>query len=150
MRSPSGELSTQFSLHDAEWLGDIKYDFLVTEISDKIITTLDLLTEDGLVEKDLTLREKYNKYLHPKAMNLDDQRIWQALSSGSVLDVFQFNSAVEFYCFHKCISCLLKNQSNESSVLPIRSFCSSVESSTKYALYPAMRTSRSLYFSGSF
>ena len=94
MRSPSGELSTQFSLHDAEWLGDIKYDFLVTEISDKIITTLDLLTEDELVEKDLTLREKYNKYLHPKAMNLDDQRIWQALSSGSVLDVFQFNSAV--------------------------------------------------------
>lgn len=94
MRSPSGELCTQFSLHDAEWLGDIKYDWLVTEISDKIITTLDLLTEDGLIENNLTLREKYNKYLHPSSMNTTDERIWKALREGSVLDVFQFNSIV--------------------------------------------------------
>ncbi len=94
MRSPSGELCTQFSLHDAEWMGDIKYDFLVTEISDKIIACIDLLTEDKLMDRNLTLREKYNKYLHPNVLPIEDEKVWKALADGSVLDVFQFNSAV--------------------------------------------------------
>ena len=37
MRTPSGDLITCYDLHKAEAAGDTKYDFLVTEISDKII-----------------------------------------------------------------------------------------------------------------
>jgi DNA polymerase III subunit alpha len=94
MRSPNGDLITQYSLHDAEYVGDVKFDFLVTEISDKIIYCLDLLQKDGLVEKDFTLRQLYDKYLHPENINLDDKRIWEALAEGNIIDVFQFNSEV--------------------------------------------------------
>lgn len=42
----------------------------------------------------MSLREVYNKYLHPEVIDLNDNRIWDGLSSGTVMDVFQFNSDV--------------------------------------------------------
>ena len=94
MRTPSGDLITQYSLHDAEYAGDIKYDFLVTEISDKIISCLEFLQKDNVIEQDLSLRELYDKYLHPSVLDLEREEIWKALGEGTVLDVFQFNTAV--------------------------------------------------------
>ena len=47
MRSPNGDLITQFSLHDAEKLGDTKFDFLVTEVCDKLTNAINLLKQDG-------------------------------------------------------------------------------------------------------
>ena len=94
MKSPNGDLTTQFDLLDAEEAGDVKFDFLVTEICDKISTAIDLLQNDGYFEKDFTKRQIYDKYLHPQVLNLKDQRIWDALAAGTVQDVFQFNSAV--------------------------------------------------------
>ena len=43
MRTPSGDLITCYDLHMAEAAGDTKYDFLVTEISDKFINCFDLI-----------------------------------------------------------------------------------------------------------
>lgn len=94
MRTPSGDLITCYDLHMAEAAGDTKYDFLVTEVSDKIITCFELLQKDEVIETNLSLRELYEKYLHPEHINTEDKRIWQALADGSVLDVFQFNSGV--------------------------------------------------------
>lgn len=94
MRSPNGDLTTQYSLHEAEELGDVKYDFLVTEICDKLTIAVQLLQKDNLIEPDLSLREVYNKYLHPDVLDLKNQRIWDALSNGEVLDVFQFSTGV--------------------------------------------------------
>lgn len=94
MRTPSGDLVTQYSLHDAEYAGDIKYDFLVTEISDKIISCLNYLQKDKIVEENLSLRQLYEKYLHPSVLDLDNDMLWDALGNGSVLDVFQFSTAV--------------------------------------------------------
>lgn len=94
MRSPNGDLTTQFSLKDSELLGDTKFDFLVTEICDKITTCIELLKQNGFMEKELSLREIYNKYLHPKALDLSDDRLWTALAEGTVLDVFQFSTGV--------------------------------------------------------
>ena len=93
MRAPNGDIITQFDLHDAEYAGDTKYDFLLTETTDKLIKCLDLLVEYKQIEKD-TLRNLYNKYLHPEVIDTNDNRIWDALASGKVLDVFQFNSGV--------------------------------------------------------
>ena len=93
MRTPSGDLITCYDLHKAEAAGDTKYDFLVTEISDKIIQCFDLLKNDKAIE-DITLRETYNKYIHPEVMNTEDNRIWQHLAAGDVLDVFQFSTGV--------------------------------------------------------
>ena len=93
MRTPGGDLITCYDLHNAEAAGDTKYDFLVTEISDKIIKCFELLVADKVIE-DLSLRELYNKYIHPEVMDTTDQRIWDHLAAGDVLDVFQFNTGV--------------------------------------------------------
>ena len=93
MRTPSGDLITCYDLHKAEAAGDTKYDFLVTEISDKIIKCFDLLVEDKVIEQ-LSLRELYNKYIHPEVIDTNDKRIWKHLAAGDVLDVFQFNTGV--------------------------------------------------------
>lgn len=93
MRTPSGDLITCYDLHKAEAAGDTKYDFLVTEISDKIIKCFELLVEDNVIEK-MGLRDLYNKYIHPEVIDTTDQRIWDHLAAGDVLDVFQFSTGV--------------------------------------------------------
>lgn len=93
MRTPSGDLITCYDLHKAEAAGDTKYDFLVTEISDKIIQCFELLRNDNVIEN-LSLRDTYNKYIHPEVMNTEDSKIWDHLAAGDVLDVFQFSTGV--------------------------------------------------------
>ena len=93
MRTPSGDLITCYDLHMAEAAGDTKYDFLVTEISDKIIKCFELLKADGEVEN-LGLRDLYNKYIHPEVIDTTDKRIWEHLAAGDVMDVFQFSTGV--------------------------------------------------------
>ena len=93
MRTPSGDMITCYDLHMAEAAGDTKYDFLVTEISDKIIKCFELLVADNKVEK-LGLRDLYNKYIHPEVIDTTDKRIWEHLAAGDVMDVFQFSTGV--------------------------------------------------------
>ena len=93
MRTPSGDLITCFDLHKAEAAGDTKYDFLVTEISDKIIKCFEMLVSDNVID-DLPLRQLYNKYIHPEIIDTKQQGIWDHLTSGDVLDVFQFSTGV--------------------------------------------------------
>lgn len=94
MKTPSGEIITQYDLHDAEYMGLTKYDFLVTEAQDKIVQTIQFLQEDGEIEKDLSLRKIYDKYLHPNVLPVDtDTKMWDALGEVSVINTFQFDSA---------------------------------------------------------
>ena len=94
MRTPKGEVITQLDLHDCEASGLTKYDFLVTEVQDKLAQAIKFLQEDGCIEKDMTLREVYNKYFHPNVLPLDRQDIWDAIRDGKVINVFQFDSEV--------------------------------------------------------
>lgn len=94
MRTPKGALITQWDLHDQEAAGAVKYDFLLTAVQDIIIKTIELLQEDGVIEQDLTLRQVYNKYLHPSVIPQDDKKMWDALANGDVLGCFQFDSNV--------------------------------------------------------
>lgn len=94
MRTPSGALVTQWDLHAQEAAGSVKYDFLLTNVQDIIIQTLELLQKDKLIEQDLSLRELYNKYLHPSVLPKADEKMWEALSNNKVVNCFQFDSAV--------------------------------------------------------
>lgn len=94
MKSPGGDITTQFDLHMEEKLGGTKFDFLVTEICDKITVALNLLRQNGYFSECSSLREIYNKYLHPQVLDLKNLRIWEALENGEVQDVFQFNTAI--------------------------------------------------------
>ena len=93
MKAPNGEMITCYDLHKAEAAGDTKYDFLVTEVSDKIIKCFELLAKDKVIE-DMGLRDTYNKYIHPEIIDTTQQDIWDHLAAGDILDVFQFNSGV--------------------------------------------------------
>ena len=93
MRTPSGALVTQWDLHMQEAAGSVKYDFLLTAVQDIIIETIELLQENGVIEK-APLREIYNKYLHPNVLPQDDMRMWKALERGDVINCFQFEGAV--------------------------------------------------------
>ena len=94
MKTPKGEIITQWDLHKCEACGMTKYDFLVTEVQDKIVETIRLLQKYNKIDSNLTLREVYNKYLHPEVLPLDDKTIWKALQENSVLNIFQFDSDV--------------------------------------------------------
>lgn len=94
MRSPNGDITTQYDLHRAERAGDVKFDFLVTDICDKLAVTLNLLKDNGYFQGLDSLREIYNKYLHPQVIDIKNPRLWEALENGEVQDVFQFNTAI--------------------------------------------------------
>ena len=94
MKTPKGEIITQWDLHKCEACGMTKYDFLVTEVQDKIAETIRLLQKYNKIDSNLTLREVYNKYLHPEVLPLNKKEIWKALQEGSVLNIFQFDSDV--------------------------------------------------------
>ena len=94
MKTPKGEVITQYDLHDAEYMGLTKYDFLVTEVQDKLVQTIELMQYDGVLPAELSLREIYDQYLHPNVIPLKDQRIWDALANVSVINTFQFDSLV--------------------------------------------------------
>lgn len=94
MKAKNGSITTQYSLHDAEYCGDVKYDFLVTEIQDVIVQCIEMLQKDDIIESNLSLREVYDKYLHPDKLPIDDKRMWDALGEGTVLKLFQFDTQV--------------------------------------------------------
>ena len=94
MRTPKGEMITAFDLHMCEAAGMTKYDFLVTEVQDKLAETIGLLQKYGELDETLTLKEVYDTYLHPSILPIEDKKIWKSLHENSVLNIFQFDSEV--------------------------------------------------------
>jgi len=94
MRTPKGEVITAYDLHMCEACGMTKYDFLVTEVQDKLTEAIKMLQDYGEIEDDLTLREVYDKYFHPNVLPIEDNKYWKVLQDNSVLNIFQFDSDV--------------------------------------------------------
>lgn len=94
MRTPKGEIITQYDLHMCEACGMTKYDFLVTEVQDKLAEAIRLLQKYNEIDSTLTLREVYDKYFHPNVLPIEDDNIWKVLQENSVLNIFQFDSDV--------------------------------------------------------
>ena len=53
-----------------------------------------MLQKEGFFNKNLCLRQIYDQYLHPSVLNIKDERMWNALGEGTVMDVFQFSTGV--------------------------------------------------------
>lgn len=94
MKTPKGEIITQYDLHMCEAAGMTKYDFLVTEVQDKLTEAIKLLQDYGEIDSSLTLRQVYDKYFHPNVLPINNQEIWKVLQDNSVLNIFQFDSEV--------------------------------------------------------
>ena len=61
MKTPKGEIITQWDLHMDEACGLTKYDFLVTEVQDKIAETIKLLQKYNKIDSDIIYRINYGK-----------------------------------------------------------------------------------------
>ena len=94
MVAKNGMIVTQYSLHDSEAAGACKIDWLVTEVQQQLVECIQELQKAGYIEPELTLRQAYDKYLTPEALPLEDDKLWDAIDSGTVLKLFQFDSQV--------------------------------------------------------
>lgn len=89
MRAPDGTIITQFELHDLEDVSMIKMDLLSVEAADKIHTCLDLLVDQGYIDKKPTLRETYENALNVYKINRDDPKMWDMVQNHEIVSLFQ-------------------------------------------------------------
>ena len=89
MRAPNGDIMTQFDLHDCEDCSLIKYDLLSVEAMDKIHICLDLLCEQGYVEKKETLRETYENVIGIYNLVREAPQMWQMVWNHEIQSLFQ-------------------------------------------------------------
>lgn len=95
MKTPKGDIITQYDLHDCEAVGLTKYDFLVTEVQDKLAQAIRFLQADGCIEDEgINLRGVYNKYFHPNVLPIDKEEVWKAIQNNNIINLFQFDSQV--------------------------------------------------------
>ena len=94
MRTPKGEVITAYDLHMCEACGMTKYDFLVTEVQDKLAEAIKMLQDYGEIESDFTLREVYDKYFHPNVLPIEEDKYWKVIQENNILNLFQFDSEV--------------------------------------------------------
>lgn len=91
MRVPNGDIVTQLDLHTAEAASLIKYDILSINALDKMHNCLDLLAEQGYIEKQPTLKETYEKYLGVYNLERDNQDMWKMLWDHKIQSIFQMD-----------------------------------------------------------
>ena len=89
MRVPSGDIVTQFDLHDCEDVSLIKYDLLSVEGLDKIHTCLDLLTKDGYIDSNKSLRDRYEETIGIYNLERNNQEMWQMIWDHKIQALFQ-------------------------------------------------------------
>mgnify|MGYP002770301486 CR=1 FL=1 len=94
MTAPDGTLITQWSLHHQEAAGKTKIDSLVTDVMEKITQTILLLQKYNKIDASLSLREAYEKYIHPDVLPVDNEEIWDAIDAGHINNLFQFDTQV--------------------------------------------------------
>lgn len=93
MRTSKGALVTAFDLHDSEYLGGVKYDFLSIDGLGKIHTALNFLLKDNLIEWQGTLFDTYKKYLWPDTLKYSDE-LWENIAANKINSLWQLNTDV--------------------------------------------------------
>lgn len=94
MRTPNGLPVTCWNMHDSDSAGALKIDILTIENLDIIRTTLDLLLEDGVIEWQGSLKKTYEKYIHPDMLDYTTTEMWDMLSNGKAINIFQLSTDV--------------------------------------------------------
>lgn len=89
MRAPSGDIITQFDLHDAEKASLIKYDLLSVEALDKIHTAIDLIIENGYETPEASLKETYEKMIGIYNLERIDPKMWEMVWEHKIQSLFQ-------------------------------------------------------------
>lgn len=91
MKTPNSLEITQWDYRDSDSMGALKQDILSIEGLDKMRSTMDLLIKDDVIQWQGSLKETYNKYLHPDVLDYSAE-MWEPAWRGEVLDLFQFQT----------------------------------------------------------
>ena len=89
MKVPNGDTVTQFDLHDSEAASLIKIDLLSVEALDKMHACLDLLCDQGYIDRYPTLRETYEKYLGIYNLERKAPEMWNMVWNHEIQALFQ-------------------------------------------------------------
>ncbi len=94
MKAPNGQYISQWNMSDSEYVGNLKVDLLTIEALDKIRATLDELVDDKHIEWQGSLRDTYNKYIHPDVIDYKTPEMWNCIAENSICDLFQYDTEV--------------------------------------------------------
>ncbi len=90
MKAPNGTYITQFNMCDSNYTSGLKMDFLTISSLDIIRHCMELLIEAGHMQWQGTLRDTYNKYLHPDVLDYETKEMWDWIAENKVMDLFQW------------------------------------------------------------
>jgi len=89
MRTKSGDVVTQFDLHQLEAVSLIKIDLLAIDALEKMHAELDLLLKYNEIEWQGSLRDTYEKYIGVYTLERHAEDMWKMLWDHKVLSFFQ-------------------------------------------------------------
>ena len=89
MKVPNGDSVTQFDLHDCEDVSLIKIDLLSVEALDKMHVCLDLLCDQGYIDRYPTLKETYEKYIGIYNLERENSEMWEMVWNHEIQALFQ-------------------------------------------------------------
>lgn len=89
MKTSKGQLVSAYDLHTLDRCGLVKYDFLTVSALDRIHQAMNYMLEDGTMEWQGSLKDTYNKYLHPSVLDYDSEEMWRMASDGEIRSLFQ-------------------------------------------------------------
>lgn len=101
MKAPNGTRITCMDYRASDARGALKFDCLYTEIQTKFMKCVELMLNAGVIEWQGTLRDTYNKYLHPDAINLTDPLLYERLSNLAFGQIFQFEGVSGENCIRR-------------------------------------------------
>lgn len=117
MKAPNGLPVTQFNMIDSDYCSGLKEDLLTIKSLDSIRKCLDYLVEYGEIEWQGSLRETYNKYLHPDVLDYTTPEMWDMVGRGEITDLFQFDTEVGRVAINKIKPRSLIELATASSVM---------------------------------
>ena len=89
MKTNTGDVITQFNLHDAEEVGLIKWDLLAIDALGRMKVCLELLIKDGVIEDKGSLQANYDYYLGVYNIEREDPEMWKMTWNREILSLFQ-------------------------------------------------------------
>lgn len=94
MRAPNGTKITCWNMHDSDDCSALKLDLLRTDAESKLMKTMELLINDNKIQWQGSLRNTYNKYIHPDVLEYKDLKMWEKAYTGQIHSIFQMDTAV--------------------------------------------------------
>lgn len=89
MKTNTGDVITQFNLHDAEEVGLIKWDLLAIDALGRMKVCLELLIKDNVIEDKGSLQANYDYYLGVYNIEREEPKMWQMTWNREILSLFQ-------------------------------------------------------------